>query len=57
MPAEEDKTMFNSLEDELKQDQEAVTTRAQRWIRYAVVVLVSAILFGGLYAGVLFLEG
>jgi hypothetical protein len=49
--------MFNSLEDELKRDQEAATPRAQRWLRSAMVALVSVILFGALYAGIRFLEG
>ena len=48
--------MFNSLEDELKRDEQATSTRTQRWLRYATVLLASIILFGGLYAGIRFLE-
>ena len=48
--------MFNSLEDEMKRDEQATTTPRQRWLLYATVALVSVILFGGLYAGIRFLE-
>jgi hypothetical protein len=48
--------MFNSLEDELKRDEQATSTPMQRWLRYVTVLLASVILFGGLYAGVRFLE-
>jgi hypothetical protein len=48
--------MFNSLDDELKQDEQATSTARQRWLRYAAVLLVSLILFGGLYATIKFLE-
>lgn len=48
--------MFNSLEDELRRDEQATSTPTQRWLRYAAVLLASIILFGGLYAGIRFLE-
>ena len=49
--------MFDSLEDELKRNDQAVSTSAQKWVHYAVVLLAAAVLFGGLYAGFRFLEG
>lgn len=47
--------MFDSLEEELKRDEQATSTPTQRWLRYAAVLLASVVLFGGLYAGIRFL--
>ena len=47
--------MFNSLDDEIRRDDQA-SAPWERWLRYAVVLLVSAIAFGGLYAGINFLN-
>ena len=47
--------MFNTLDDEIKRER-AATTPLERWLYYLAVVLVSAALFGGLYAGVQFLK-
>jgi len=48
--------MFNELEQQIKRDDDAVTTRTQRWLRDAVVGVASVVLFGGLYAALLFME-
>ncbi len=48
--------MFDSLDDEIKRDEQATSTPGQRWFRYATVLLASIILFGGLYAGIRLLE-
>ena len=48
--------MFNSLDEEIKRDDQATSTSCERWLRYVGVLLVSAVLFGGLYAGIRFLE-
>lgn len=48
--------MFNSLDDEIKRDDEASSTPRERWLLYAVVLMVSIVLFGGLYTGIRFLE-
>ncbi len=48
--------MFNSLEDELKRDDQRTSTPAQRWLLYVTVLAASVVLFGGLYAGIRFLE-
>ena len=48
--------MFNSLDDEIKRDDEATSTPRERWLLYAVVLTVSIVLFGGLYTGIRFLE-
>ena len=48
--------MFDSLEEEMKRNDEATSSPRERWLRYAAVLLVSLVLFGGLYAGIRFLE-
>lgn len=48
--------MFNSLDDQIKRDDQATSTPLERWLRYAVVLLASIVLFGSLYAGIRFLE-
>lgn len=48
--------MFNSLDDEIERDDQATSTPRQRWLRNALVVLASIVLFGSLYAGIRFLE-
>jgi len=48
--------MFNSLDEEIERDDQATSTPQQRWLRYAAVLLVSIVLFSGLYAGIRFLE-
>jgi len=47
--------MFDSLDDEIRRDEQAASTPRQRWFLYATVLLASIILFGGLYAGIRFL--
>ncbi len=48
--------MFNGLDEQIKQDHQATSTPRERQLFYAVVVLVSCILFAGLYAGIKYLE-
>jgi hypothetical protein len=48
--------MFNSLDDEMKRDDQATSTPRERWLLYATVLLISVVLFSGLYAGIRFLE-
>jgi hypothetical protein len=48
--------MFNSLEDELKRDEQRESTPMPRWFLYLTVLLASVILFAGLYVGIRFLE-
>jgi hypothetical protein len=48
--------MFDSLDVRIKRDDQATTTPRSRWIFYASVLLVSVVLFAGMYAGVRFLE-
>ncbi len=48
--------MFDSLADRIKQDDGPPAKTSERLIRYAVVVLVAIVLFGGLYMVVQHLE-
>jgi hypothetical protein len=48
--------MFDSLEDKIRRDDQSTSTPTDRRLFYAVVLLVSGILFGGLYAGIRYLE-
>jgi hypothetical protein len=46
--------MFDSLADRIRAD-EAVN-KTERFLRWTLVAVVSAVLFGGLYMGVRYLE-
>lgn len=48
--------MFNSLEDELKRDEQRTSTPTQRWLLYLSVFVATVILFGGLYTGIRLFE-
>ena len=48
--------MFEGLDEEMKRDEQATSTKRERNLFYAVVFLVSCILFAGLYAGIKYLE-
>jgi hypothetical protein len=48
--------MFDSLSDRIKQDEHAEVNNTERFVRWAIVLLVSVLLFSGLYLGVKFLE-
>ena len=48
--------MFESLDEKMHRDDRNSSTSQQRWLRYAAVLLLSGVLFGGLYAGIRFLE-
>jgi hypothetical protein len=47
--------MFTSLDEEIRRDDDAVSTPQGRWLRHAGVLVISALLFGCLYAGIWFL--
>ena len=48
--------MFESLDEHIKHDDEMETTKGQRYLLYLGVVVISVIVFGGLYFGVRLLE-
>jgi len=46
--------MFDSLADRIREDEQ--TTASVRYIKYAAILVISTLLFGGLYLGVQFLN-
>lgn len=44
--------MFDSLDEQMKRDEERESTKTERMIRYAAIVVTSVLVFGGLYLGV-----
>jgi len=49
--------MFETLEDQMKIDEQKATTKRERLIRWALIVLLSIILFGSLYFGIHLIQG
>jgi hypothetical protein len=49
--------MFESLSDRIREDDHQAINNTERYIRWAAVIIISILLFGGLYVGVKFLEG
>lgn len=48
--------MFDSLDDQMKADLAKESTPTERMVRYAVVLVASVLIFGGLVLGVRFLD-
>ena len=48
--------MFDSLSDQMKQDDLDQVKSSERYVRWLLVLVVSTILFGALYFGVRMLE-
>jgi len=48
--------MFDDLQEQIKRDDEATTTKSERRIRNVIVTVLSVMLFGGLYLAIRFLE-
>jgi len=48
--------MFDSLADRIREDEQQTTTRTERILRFGAVVVLSVVLFGGLYLGVQYLQ-
>ena len=46
--------MFDSLADRIREDEQV--TAGQRYLRWAAILVISVVLFGGLYFGVQFLN-
>jgi len=44
--------MFESLDEQIKLDAHRSASNTERLIRWALIVLLSVIVFGGLYLGV-----
>ena len=45
--------MFDSLADRIREDEQV--SASQRYLRWAAILVISVVLFGGLYFGVQFL--
>ena len=48
--------MFDSLEDQIKHDDDVEVTRKERIVKRVVVAVLSVLLFGGLYFAVRMVE-
>ncbi|HTP31206.1 MAG TPA: hypothetical protein VMJ75_03470 [Candidatus Acidoferrales bacterium] len=48
--------MFDSLADRIREDDHQAVNKTERYLRWAMVAVISIVLFGGLYIGVRFLE-
>ncbi len=48
--------MFDSLDEQMKQDEKREVSLNEKLVRWTIVLISSIILFGGLYYGVRFLE-
>jgi hypothetical protein len=48
--------MFDSLADKIREDEHMEVSNTERYIRWAAVIVISIVLFGGLYMGVRLLE-
>ena len=44
--------MFESLDEQIKLDEHKASSNTERLIRWALIVLLSVVVFGGLYFGV-----
>lgn len=43
--------MFESLDDVIKHDDEVETTKQARYLKWLTILVVSVVIFGGLYLG------
>jgi len=48
--------MFSSLDEQMKRDEATASGARERWLKNAMVAVVSLLVFGGLYASILLLE-
>jgi hypothetical protein len=48
--------MFESLSDRIKADEQQEVSNSERYIRYLLVLVLSVVVFGGLYLGVQLLD-
>jgi len=48
--------MFDSLADRIREDDRQAVNNTERYIRWAAVLIISVVLFIGLYVGVRLLE-
>ena len=48
--------MFESLDDQMRKDDDRVTSGKQRMMRWAIVAVAAVVVFGGLILGVHFMS-
>jgi len=48
--------MFDSLDEQMRHDEQEATSKKERMMKWALVAVTSIILFGGLYFGIRLLE-
>jgi len=48
--------MFDSLDEQMKHDEEEMVSPKERYLRWLAVAIVSVLVFGGLYFGVRMIE-
>jgi len=48
--------MFDSLEERIKSDERKMASSRERMFRWAIVAVVSVLVFGGLYLAVYFMQ-
>ena len=48
--------MFDSLADRIREDDHQAVNNTERYLRWAAVIVISVVLFVGLYMGVRLLE-
>jgi hypothetical protein len=44
--------MFDSLDEQIKKDEDRVSSGKERMVRWAIVVIAAVVVFGGLILGV-----
>lgn len=49
--------MFESLDEQIRVDEHRAVSSRERLMRWALIVLISVIVFGGLYLGVHMMQG
>ncbi len=45
--------MFDSLDEKMKLDEEATTTRKERYVKYSAIAVLSILVFAALYLGLM----
>jgi cytochrome b subunit of formate dehydrogenase len=49
--------MFESLDEQMKRDEDRETTPRERMMHWALAILITVLVLGGLYFGVQMLDG
>jgi len=49
--------MFDSLDEQIRNDEHKAVSNKERIVRWAVIMLITLVVFGGLYFGVQMMQG